>query len=180
MIGINQNKWGNDLEADIIREIDDELRTQSDIDPKEVNGFFSKKGAVEMLLFLGDGPKPFETLNKVMTVSRSTVSNRLTEASKIGIISEETVYLPDKKVRPYRLNLTGLLCMDIANKCGISQAFEQWYESRERYRNKIVEFNNEVEELFEIEDEEEPIPELEDLLSDHIKDTAGKTVYLDI
>jgi DNA-binding Lrp family transcriptional regulator len=180
MIGINQNKWGNQLEAEIISEIDDELRIQQDVDSKEVKGFFSKKGAVEMLLFLGDGPKPFETLDNLMTVSRSTVSNRLTEASKIGIISEETVYLPDKKVRPYRLNLTGLLCMDIANKCGISQAFEEWYESRKRYQDKIVEFNDGVKDLFDEEEDEEPIPELEHLLSEHIKETAGRTVYLDI
>lgn len=180
MIEINQNKWGSTLEYNIIEQMDERYRVQSEYDPEKVAGFFNKKGAVEMLLMLADSPKPFETLNKVMTVSRSTVSNRLTQASKIGLIGEDTVHLlNDKKVRPYRLSIIGLICVEIANECGVSDAFEQWYDKRKNYRSKLVEFSEEIEDQF-IEDEEtDPIPELEDLFEEHIKDAAGRTVDVD-
>lgn len=179
MIGINQNNWGSVLEDQIINELDGTSRANPDFNPDKVNGFFSKKGAVEVILFLGDGPKPFETLNDLMTVSRSTVSNRVTEASKIGLVSEETIYLPDEKVRPYRLSIVGRFCVDIANEVGVSEAFEEWYDSRKTYRNKLLEFNDGLDDVFD-EHDREKVPEIQELFKRHIKDTAGRTVDLDL
>lgn len=181
MIEINQNKWGDILENEMIEKMSDSYTVQTDVESHKIPGFFSKKGALEMLLMLADGPKTFETLDDIMTVSRSTVSNRLTEASKIGLIGEDTIYLTgDKKVRPYRLGVVGLLCVEIANQCGVSDTFKEWYEARKKHREKLLDFDKEIEDTFDENEKTDTSPEIEALFTDVIKDSTGRTVDVDI
>lgn len=177
MIEINRNKWGDAMEDEIIEKMKDEYRVQTDINPYQVPGFLAKKGALEVILLLADGPKTFEKLDDLSTVSRSTVSNRLTEASKIALVGQDTIYIKgDKKVRPYRLGIMGLICVEKANESGISKIFEKLYDARVEYRNKLPEFENRIDSEFAPEEEEEPNPELEALFSEYLKNNTRRNL----
>ena len=66
--------------------------------------FFSKKGTIEILGQLADGPKRFSEINNALTVSHGTVANRLTEGIKLDLWREYIPYPDDGgKIKLYEL-----------------------------------------------------------------------------
>ncbi|WP_245180768.1 hypothetical protein [Haloarcula amylovorans] len=81
----------------------EEPRKQN-LEKDEIKEFFEKKGAVEILAQLSDGPKRFSEIDTAVVASHGTVANRLTEGAKLGLWKEYFHYPDDGgKTKLYEL-----------------------------------------------------------------------------
>lgn len=114
---------------------------------EEELAYLQKKGAVEILAQLADGPKRFSEINDALVISHGTVATRLTEGAKIDLLNEE-IHYPDEggKQKLYELTPTRRMLADWATDHNIDETTEQRKKAKERHETALSEFQNEVEE----------------------------------
>lgn len=107
--------------------------------------FLNKKGAVQILPLLADGPKQFSEINNAVTVSKGTVSTRLTEGAKLGLWSEEFRYPDDGgKIKQYKLQPYARPLGDIAKAKDIPELAEEQRKARQQYDAAVDSFLDEI------------------------------------
>lgn len=123
---------------------------------EEQRAFLKKKGAVEILALLADGPKRFSEIDDSLVISHGTVSSRLTEGARLGLLSEE-IHYPDEggKIKLYELTSTGRTFAEIATDHDIDETTERRKKAKERHEAVLSEFQEEIEERISENDESE-------------------------
>ena len=111
-----------------------------EFDKEVLLDFFSKKGPIEILAQLADGPKRFTGINDALTVSHGTVANRLTEGIKLNLWREYITY-PDEggKIKLYELEPEAEPLAEIAIEESIDKTTEQ---KRKAYENHDAALTN--------------------------------------
>lgn len=113
------------------------------IGEKELD-FLRKKGAVQILPLLADGPKQFSEINNAVTVSKGTVSTRLTEGAKIGLWKEEFRYPNDGgKIKQYKIQPRLHFLAELAKRKNIGQLTEERRKARQQYDAAVDSFLDE-------------------------------------
>ena len=118
---------------------------EDDLDTAKVRDFFEKKGAVEILAQLADGPKRFGEIDDALVVSHGTISTRLTEGAKLSFWREFITYLDDGgKIKLYELNPDAQHFAVIAEDENISQTTEQLRQANEQHAAAISNFQDKL------------------------------------
>jgi len=86
---------GDESEAPVGSYAEPDDNAEDDLDTTKLRDFFEKKGAVEILAQLADGPKRFGEIDDALVVSHGTISTRLTEGAKLGLWREFITYPDD-------------------------------------------------------------------------------------
>lgn len=122
----------------------DEIR-EIELDTKKVRDFCAKKGAVEILAQLADGPKRFSEIDDALVVSHGTVASRLTEGAKLRLWKEYFQY-PDEggKIKLYQLNPEAKNLVEIAQKENIAETTEQKRQATEQHDKAVSNFRDEI------------------------------------
>lgn len=138
---------GEEIEDEISEELDEEYIAPNNLNQEELNEFLSKKGATELLILLAKGPKPFKRLNDIIPVSRTTVSNRLSEGVSLGLWGEDILYFDDnKKVKLYRLGSEVNELVDILTEKDAYESYMSYIRAKNEYENLTDNIRAEIEE----------------------------------
>jgi DNA-binding HxlR family transcriptional regulator len=138
---------GEEIEDEISEELDEEYIAPNNLNEEELNEFLSKKGATELLILLAKGPKPFKRLNDIIPVSRTTVSNRLSEGVSLGLWGEDILYFDDnKKVKLYRLGSEVNELVDILTEKDAYESYMSYIRAKNEYENLTDNIRAEIEE----------------------------------
>lgn len=62
-----------------------------ELDCEGLEDFFSRKGAIQVLVRIGSGPRRFSDIERWVGVSSATVTNRLQEGDDLGLWNTEEV-----------------------------------------------------------------------------------------
>lgn len=91
-------------ESDIEPYSEPDATPEKELDQDALRDLLTKKGTIEILAQLADGPKRFSEVDNALTVSHGTVATRLTEGIKRNLWHEYITY-PDEggKVKLYEL-----------------------------------------------------------------------------
>jgi DNA-binding HxlR family transcriptional regulator len=109
------------------------------LDKDEIKDFFQKKGAVEILAQLSDGPKRFSEINSTVVASHGTVATRLTEGAKLRIWDEYFRYPDDgAKTKLYELNPVAESLAHLTEEENIRETTEQLRKSKERHTDAVT------------------------------------------
>lgn len=124
-------------------EPDDSIR--ADLDTAKIRDLFEKKGAVEILAQLADGPKRFSGIDDALAVSHGTISTRLTEGAKLGLWREFITYPDDGgKIKLYELEPDAQHFAAIAEDENISQTTEQRRQANEEHAAAVSNFQDKL------------------------------------
>jgi len=131
--------------------VDDESHTEPDevpereLDDKKIIDFFGKKGAVEILAQLADGPKRFNEIDGALVVSHGTVASRLTEGARIGLWAEYFQYPDDGgKIKLYQLNSEAKELAKKAQEENIAETTERKRQATEQHDKAVSNFQDEI------------------------------------
>jgi DNA-binding HxlR family transcriptional regulator len=114
-------------------------------DKEEINDFFEKKAAVEILAQLSDGPKRFNEIDTAIVASHGTISSRLTEGAKLGLWDEYFQYPDDGgKTKLYDLTPAAKHLAELAEEKNIRETTEQLREIDQRHANAVSAFRDKV------------------------------------
>jgi DNA-binding HxlR family transcriptional regulator len=137
----DQNSKSVDATGDTIPDHEPE----NEIDHQKVRDFFQKKGAVEILAQLADGPKRFSEIDDALVVSHGTVASRLTEGAKTGLWKEYFQYPDDGgKIKLYQLNPEAEDFADIAQHNNIAETTERKRQATEQHADAVSNFQDEI------------------------------------
>ena len=115
------------------------------LEKDEINEFFDKKGAVEILAQLSDGPKRFSEIDTAIVASHGTISNRLTEGAKLGLWSEYFRYPDDGgKTKLYELSPAAESLADIAEEENVRETTERLREANQRHTDAVTSVRNKI------------------------------------
>lgn len=115
------------------------------LEKDEIKKFFEKKGAVEILAQLSDGPKRFSEIDTKIVASHGTISSRLTEGAKLGLWSEYFRYPDDGgKTKLYELSPAAESLADIAEEENIRETTEQLREIDQRHTDAVATFRDKI------------------------------------
>lgn len=126
------------------------------LDNDKINDFFQKKGAVEILAQLSDGPKRFREINTTVVASHGTVADRLTEGAKLRIWDEYFHYPDDGgKIKLYELNPQAGPLANLTEDENIRQTTEQLRKSKERHTDAVTTVQDKIQGLQSKNDQSE-------------------------
>ena len=122
-----------------------EQTSTEDLDKTEVVEFFEKKGAVEILAQLANGPKRFSEINDALATSHGTISTRLTKGVKLGLW-EEYFWYPDEgsKVKLYQLKPAAEHLAEIAKEENIDETTERKRKINQQHSDAVSNFQDEI------------------------------------
>ncbi len=118
---------------------------ERELDTAKISDFFEKKGAVEILAHLADGPKRFNEIDGALVVSHGTVSSRLTEGARIGLW-KEYFYYPDDggKIKLYQLNTEAEEFAELAQKEDIVETMKRKRQATQQHDQAVSNFQEEI------------------------------------
>jgi DNA-binding HxlR family transcriptional regulator len=153
----SQNPSTNDPELEDNISIDDEDNPEigaytkpdegsdKNLEKDEITNFLGKKGAVEILAQLSDGPKRFGEIDDAIVASHGTVSSRLTEGAKLGLWNEYFRYPDDGgKTKLYELSPAAESLADIAEEENIRETTEQLREIEQQHTDAVATFRDKI------------------------------------
>lgn len=105
----------------------------------------SRKGSIEILVQLGEGPKRFSEFKPVIPISTSTLSRRLKEGVKDGVWEQSLEEQDDgSSVKIYELTEKGEKFYEVAEELEIPEVVSDYLELRSKYNKKAEEFSTEL------------------------------------
>ena len=111
----------------------------------EIEDFFDKKGVVEILAQLGDGPKRFSEIDTAVVASHGTIANRLTDGAKLGLWNEYFRYPDDGgKTKLYELNPAAEPLAKLAEKENIRETTKNFREAKQRHTDAVATFRDKI------------------------------------
>ena len=114
-------------------------------DKEKLLDFFGKKGTVEILAQLADGPKRFSEIDDALTVSHGTIANRLRDGIDLDLWREYITYPDDGgKIKLYELEPEAEHLAEIAEEKEIRETTERLREINQRHANAVSGFRNEI------------------------------------
>jgi len=122
----------------------DDLVTK-ELDQDKIEAFFNKKGAVEILAQLADGPKRFSAINSALVASHGTVANRLTEGAKLGLWGEYISYPDDGgKIKLYELESEAEQLVTLAESTDIAELTERKRQAYTHQKEALSNFRDQL------------------------------------
>lgn len=141
--GGNNRNNGSTSEAGSYSE-PDETPTK-EYDKEKLQDFFKKKGTVEILAQLAEGPKRFSVIDDALTVSHGTVANRLTDGIKLDLWREYITYPDDGgKIKLYELEPEAEHLAMVAKEENIDETTEQKRAAYAQHEAAISNFRNRI------------------------------------
>lgn len=135
----------DEIEEAISANLSDDYTTQNPLDTDGLEDFFSKKGAIEVLILLAENPKPFQRINDMLPVSRTTVSKRLSEGVSHGLWGEEIIYFDnDKRIKLYRLDTEATDIADIVREKNAYETYMKYFRAKSDYEEEISNIKREI------------------------------------
>lgn len=122
-------------------------RTLDDLETADIVEFLSRKGTIEVLVELSDGPKRFKEINDAVIASQGTVSKRLTEGARLKLWAEYFSY-PDEggKLKLYQLTPAGETLADLAIANNLDKTTKTRQRAEVEHDTAVSEFHIDVEE----------------------------------
>lgn len=143
--GVDMMAYGDETESPVGSHREPDDSTGADLDIEKVRDFFEKKGAVEILAQLADGPKRFGEIDEALVVSHGTISTRLTEGAKLGLWREFIAYPDDGgKIKLYELTSAAQRFAAIAEDENISQTTKQRRQANEQHTDAVSKFQDKL------------------------------------
>jgi DNA-binding HxlR family transcriptional regulator len=116
-----------------------------ELDQDKIEAFFNKKGAVEILAQLADGPKRFNAINSALVASHGTVANRLTEGAKLGLWGEYITYPDDGgKIKLYELESEAEQLVTLAESTDIAELTERKRQAYTQHKEALSNFRDQL------------------------------------
>lgn len=106
---------------------------REEIDPEAIQEFLELKGAVELLIVLGESDLRHDELESEVPVSGSTFHIRREQASDLGLITRESRKVDDGFKDVYTLTAAGKAIARQARQEGLVKLFWRLQEIREQY-----------------------------------------------
>lgn len=105
----------------------------------------SRKGSIEILVQLGDGPKRFSEIKPVIPISTSTLSRRLKEGVKDGVWEQSLEEQDDgSSVKMYELTQKGEEFYEVAEELDLPEVVNEYLELRAEYNEKAERYTTEL------------------------------------
>lgn len=124
----------DEIEDAISDSLSDDYTTQNPLDTDGLEDFFSKKGAIEVMILLTENPAPFKRINDLIPASRTTVSRRLSEGVSLGLWGEDILYINDnKRIKLYRLDAKANEVAEVIREKNAYQTYMQYYGAKSDY-----------------------------------------------
>lgn len=116
----------------------------SELDVQKAETLLHKKGAVEILVLLADGPKQFTEINDTLTISRATVSDRLSAGG--GLLWGEYISYTDDddKVKLYQLSPEAEYLAELALEERIDETAESLRRAKRQHEHALASFRDRV------------------------------------
>ena len=136
---------GDDDDPEIGAYSKPEEPSKQNLEKDEIKEFFEKKGAVEILAQLSDGPKRFSEIDTALVASHGTVASRLTEGAKLRLWKEYFHYPDDGgKTKLYELTPAAESLADITEEKNIRETTQQLRESKQRHTDAVASFRDKI------------------------------------
>lgn len=111
----------------------------------EIQDFFNKKGAIEILAQLADGPKRFSEIDNALVVSHGTVANRLTKGVKLNLWREYFSYPDDGgKIKLYELEPEAEYFAEITKEEEIDKTTERKQAVHKKHEQAVSNFQDRI------------------------------------
>lgn len=135
----------NEIENGISENLSDNYTTPNSLDEGRLDDFFSKKGAIEVLILLAENPKPFKRINDLIPASQTTVSKRLSEGVSLGLWGEDVLYFDDnKRVNLYRLDAEANKIADVVREKEGYETYMQYLRAKNNFEEASSEIKNKI------------------------------------
>ncbi|WP_324759954.1 hypothetical protein [Haloarcula montana] len=114
--------------------------------PLSTSEYLSRKGTIEVLCAISPSGSQFEELVTEVSISRPTVSQRLTEGQEVSLLHRKAVTRPNGTTHLHALTPRGATIRVRLFEQGTVLSYRQYNQARKEFNKSISEFHNSVDE----------------------------------
>jgi DNA-binding HxlR family transcriptional regulator len=116
-----------------------------DAEVERIVDFLSKSGGVRLLEELQDGSKRFVELEDSLGVSRATIDDRIDDAQKLGLISDEPDYTGGGGYKRHPLTAKGQIVADELERTDLARIRKEIRKLEAEFKDHMGEFESSLE-----------------------------------
>jgi DNA-binding HxlR family transcriptional regulator len=117
--------------------------TLKEFDESEIErivSYLNKKGGVRVLEELQSGPKRFVTLEETLNISKATITDRITDAREVGLISETPDYGGGNGYKRHPLTAKGQVVADELERTDLARIRKEIRKLEAEFDEQLSEF----------------------------------------